>query len=128
MKDDSTITSLHHPGMILDPLTEIARDGARQMLAVALKAEAASFIAQFSEELLPEGRQRIVRHGAGPERIIQKDRAGPCAAAEGARSCDGDGARGEDPVHLEHPAEMGAALEEPRCSAAGPLSARRLDR
>ncbi|MDN5782998.1 MAG: IS256 family transposase [Luteimonas sp.] len=71
MKDDSTITSLHQPGSIIDPLTELARDGARQMLAAAIKAEAASFIAQFNEELLPDGRQRIVRHGAGPERTIQ---------------------------------------------------------
>lgn len=71
MKDDTTITALHQPGSILDPLTEIARDGARQMLMAALKAEAASFVAQFSEELLPDGRQRVVRHGAGPERMIQ---------------------------------------------------------
>ena len=71
MKDDITITPLHQPGSIVDPLTEIARDGACRMLAVALKAEAASFIAQFSEELLPDGRQRVVLHGAGPERTIQ---------------------------------------------------------
>ena len=71
MKDDTTITPFHQPGSIIDPLTEIAREGARQMLMVALKAEAASFVAQFAEELLPDGRQRVVRHGTGPERIIQ---------------------------------------------------------
>lgn len=71
MKDDSTITSLRQPGTIVDPLTEIAREGARQMLMAALKAEAASFVAQFAEERLPDGRQRVVRHGAGPERTIQ---------------------------------------------------------
>lgn len=71
MKEDTTITALHQPGSILDPLTEIAREGARQMLMAALKAEAASFVAQFSEELLPDGRQRVVRHGTGPERMIQ---------------------------------------------------------
>ena len=47
MTDDTTITPLHQPGSILDPLTEIAREGARQMLAAALRAEAASFVAQF---------------------------------------------------------------------------------
>ena len=52
--DDTTITPLHQPGSIIDPLTEIARDGARQMLAAALKAEAASFVAQFSDERLLE--------------------------------------------------------------------------
>ena len=71
MKEDTTITPLHQPGSIVDPLTEIAREGARQMLMAALKAEAASFVAQFGEELLPDGRQRVVRHGAGPERMIQ---------------------------------------------------------
>jgi putative transposase len=71
MKDDTTITPLHQPGSILDPLTEIAREGARQMLAAALRAEATSFVAQFADELLPDGRQRVVRHGTGPERLIQ---------------------------------------------------------
>lgn len=71
MRDDTTITPLHQPGTILDPLTEIAREGARQMLAAALRAEATSFVAQFADERLPDGRQRVVRHGAGPERMIQ---------------------------------------------------------
>ena len=71
MKTDTTITELHQPGTILDPLTEIARDGARQMLMAALKAEAAGFVAQFAEERLPDGRQRVVLHGAGPERTVQ---------------------------------------------------------
>jgi putative transposase len=71
MKDNTTITPFHHPGAILDPLTEIARDGARQMLAAAIRSEAVSFVAQFSEERLPDGRQRVVHHGAGPERTIQ---------------------------------------------------------
>lgn len=71
MRDDTTITPLHQPGSILDPLTEIAREGARQMLAAALKAEAASFVAQLIDERLPDGRQRVVRHGTGPERTIQ---------------------------------------------------------
>ncbi|MCA1334223.1 IS256 family transposase [Pseudooceanicola marinus] len=71
MEDDTTITPFHQPGSVIDPLTEIARDGARQMLAAALKAEAASFVAQFAEERLPDGRQRVVHHGTGPERSIQ---------------------------------------------------------
>lgn len=71
MRDDTTITPLHQPGSILDPLTEIAREGARQMLAAALQAEAASFVAQLIDERLPDGRQRVVRHGTGPERTIQ---------------------------------------------------------
>lgn len=71
MKDDSTMIPFQHAGLMTDPLTEIAREGARRMLAAALKAEADSFVAQFGAELLPDGRQRLVRHGAGPERVIQ---------------------------------------------------------
>ena len=41
------------------------------MLAEALKAEADAFVASFAEELLPDGRQRVVRHGYGPERSVQ---------------------------------------------------------
>ena len=41
------------------------------MLAAALHAEADAFIAQHAEETLPDGRQRVVRHGCGPERSIQ---------------------------------------------------------
>ena len=71
MNDDTTISPLHQPGSILDPLTEIAREGARQMLAAALKAEAANFVARFADERLSDGRQRVVHHGTGPERTIQ---------------------------------------------------------
>ena len=70
MNDYTTITSLHQPGEILDPLTEIAREGARQMLAAALRAEAASFVASFTVARLPDGRQRVVHHGTGPARMI----------------------------------------------------------
>jgi len=71
MDGNITITALHQPGWTVDPLTEIAREGARQMLLAALKAEAASFIARFGKKLLSDGRQRVVRHGTGPERTIQ---------------------------------------------------------
>lgn len=71
MKGDATITPLHQPGTILDPLTGIAREGARQMLAAALKAEAASVVAGFTYEASPDGRQRVVHHGTGPARMIR---------------------------------------------------------
>ena len=71
MTDDTMIIPFRQPGSVIDPLTEIARDGVRRMLMAALKAEADGFVARFSEDLLADGRQRIVRHGAGPERVIQ---------------------------------------------------------
>jgi transposase-like protein len=71
MTKDTDIIALRQPESVDDPLTEIARDGARRMLAAALRAEADAFIAQHVEEVLPDGRQRVVRHGYGPERSIQ---------------------------------------------------------
>lgn len=79
MTDDTAIIPFRQPGSVIDPLTEIARDGARRMLMAALKSEADGFVARFSEDLLDDGRQRIVRHGAGPERVIQA-RIGPSEA------------------------------------------------
>lgn len=71
MKEDRSIIPFRHAESIDDPLTEIAREGARRMLAEALKAEADAFVASFADEMLPDGRQRVVRHGYGPERSVQ---------------------------------------------------------
>ena len=71
MDEDTTILPFRQSEMIVDPLTELAREGARRMLAEALKAEADAFVASFANEQLEDGRQRIVRHGFGPERQIQ---------------------------------------------------------
>ena len=71
MEKTTDIIPLRQPESVEDPLTEIARDGARRMLAAALRAEADAFVAQHAEEILPDGRQRVVRHGYGPKRSIQ---------------------------------------------------------
>ena len=71
MKDDTTILPFRQSETITDPLTELARQGARRMLAEALKAEADAFVASFADERLDDGRQRVVRHGFGPERQSQ---------------------------------------------------------
>ncbi len=59
-----------------NPLTEIAREGARRMLASAMEAEIRVVLGQFAEERLPEGRMRVVQHGYGPEREIQTGTGG----------------------------------------------------
>lgn len=71
MKEDTTVIPFRHADSIDDPLTELAREGARRMLAEALKAEADAFVASFADDVLPDGRQRVVRHGYGPERLVQ---------------------------------------------------------
>ena len=71
MSKDSTVIRLRQPEAIDDPLTELAREGARRMLAQVLIAEADSFVAMWKALKLPDGRDRVVRHGHGPRRAIQ---------------------------------------------------------
>jgi len=47
--------------MYRGPLTDTARDGARRMLATALRAEADAFVTQYAKEIRPDGRYRVVR-------------------------------------------------------------------
>ena len=71
MSRDSTVIALRQPNTIDDPLTEVAREGARRMLAQVLIAEADAFVAMWKDIKLPDGRDRVVRHGHGPQRAIQ---------------------------------------------------------
>lgn len=71
MSIDSTVIAFRQPDAIDDPLTELAREGARRMLAQVLIAEADAFVAMWKDVKLADGRDRIVRHGHGPHRAIQ---------------------------------------------------------
>src|SRR5438874_10254957 len=71
MSRDTTVVAFRQPEAIDDPLSELAREGARRMLAQVLIAEADSFVARWKDLKLPDGRDRIVRHGHGPHRAIQ---------------------------------------------------------
>ncbi len=71
MSRDTTVIAFRQPDIIDDPLTELAREGARRILAQVLIAEADAFVAMWKDERLPDGRDRIVRHGHGPHRAIQ---------------------------------------------------------
>jgi len=68
---DNTVTPLVHPGEFTDMLTDVLRSGARQLLAHAVEAEVESFIEEYADHRLEDGRARIVRHGHLPERDIQ---------------------------------------------------------
>ena len=69
MTEDSVV-ALHHPGMTADPLTEVLRAGARELLAQAIEAEVAAVLAAHEHLKTEDGRRRLVRHGHGPERAI----------------------------------------------------------
>ncbi len=71
MTSTTTVVSLRQPDEIDDPLTAVLRSGARRLLAQAIEAEADAFLAAMKGERLPDGRERVVRHGHGPERLVQ---------------------------------------------------------
>jgi transposase-like protein len=88
------VISYRQKDEIDDPLTEILRAGARRLIAQAVEAEFETFLASNAELVLPDGRQRVVRHGYDPVRSIQtgigpvdvqKPKARDRGAAEGAR-------------------------------------------
>ena len=56
MSRDTTVIRFRQPDAIDDPLTELAREGARRMLATALIAEADGFVALWKDLKLPDGR------------------------------------------------------------------------
>jgi putative transposase len=68
---DTTVIPLRQPDTIEDPLTAVLRSGARRLLAQAIEAEAEAFLAEMKGARLPDGRDRVVRHGHAPERLVQ---------------------------------------------------------
>jgi putative transposase len=71
MNETSNIVRLRQPDEIDDPLTNVLRSGARQLLAQAVELEAEAFLAAMKDLKLADGRDRLVRHGHGPARAIQ---------------------------------------------------------
>ena len=71
MTSNSSVVPLRQPDTIEDPLTAILRSGARRLLAQAIEAEADAFLATMKGMQLADGRDRVVRHGRGPERQVQ---------------------------------------------------------
>ena len=54
-----------------DPLTELLRLGARELIAQAVEAELQALLDIHVQRRLPDGRQAVVRNGYLPERTIQ---------------------------------------------------------
>lgn len=68
---NTTVIPLRQPATIDDPLTEVLRVGARELLAKAVEAEVEEFLAAHAGLRTADGHQRVVRHGHGPERQVQ---------------------------------------------------------
>ena len=90
--NENSVVSLRQKDEIDDPLTEILRTGARKLIVQAVEIEFGTFLALNAGLVLPDGRQRVVRHGHDPVRTIQtgigpvevqkpkaRDRAAPAA-------------------------------------------------
>ena len=67
---DATVVKLLQPGSFTDPLTEVLRNGARALLAQAIEAEVAEFLAKHADLKTVAGLRRVVRHGHLPEREV----------------------------------------------------------
>jgi putative transposase len=67
---NDNVFKLIQPGAFDDQLTEILRQGARTLLAQAVDAEVADFLAKHADLKTEDGRQRVVRHGHLPEREV----------------------------------------------------------
>jgi transposase-like protein len=94
MTSDSTVVPLRQPEETEDPLTAVLRSGARRLLAQAVEAEAEAFLATMKAMRLPDGRERVVRHGLGPERLVQTG-IGPVAVRRVKLRDRGAGPEGE---------------------------------
>jgi len=71
LKND-TVFDLQAPAEpVVDVLTEALRQGSRQLLAQAVEAEVAEFLASHADLVDDDGRRLIVRNGHLPERDIQ---------------------------------------------------------
>jgi putative transposase len=70
MNETTNILTFRQPSAVDDPLTEILRNGARDLLAKAVEIELQTFLETTAELKLPDGRARVVRHGHGPARQI----------------------------------------------------------
>lgn len=78
---NDNVTKLIQPGAFEDPLTQVLRDGARTLLAQAVEAEVAEFLAKHAGLKTQDGRARVVRHGHLPEREVMTG-IGPVAVRQ----------------------------------------------
>src|SRR5215475_8174401 len=78
---NDNVVQLNQPGAFQDQLTEVLRRGARDLLAQAVEAEVAEFLARHAALKTDDGRTRVVRHGHLPEREVMTG-IGPIAVRQ----------------------------------------------
>ena len=70
---NNNVFNLIQPGAFDDQLTEIPRQGARRLLAQAVEAEVADFLAKHADLKTGDGRHRVAHRvvGIAHERIVR---------------------------------------------------------
>lgn len=53
-----------------DPLTDLLRSGAKDLIKQPVEAELASMLSEYKDHTLPDGRQAVVRNGYLPKRTL----------------------------------------------------------
>lgn len=89
---------------------EIVRAGARQMLAAALQAEVAAYIAQFADQVNEHGRRLVVRNGGHHERAVLAAAGAVCVKSPSQRPAHRPGHRRATAVLVRDPAGPGAQV------------------
>lgn len=69
--DETTIVEFSGRDAVTDPLTDLLRKGARELLQAAVEAERDAFLAEFAERRTSDDRAAVVRSGYHPERAVQ---------------------------------------------------------
>jgi len=69
--EESNIVEISGRDGISDPLTDLLRKGARQLLQSAIETELETFLGQFAGRKSSAGHAAVVRNGHHPERAVQ---------------------------------------------------------
>ena len=90
--EENTVVAFRSPSDFQeDPLTDVLRTGARQLLSQAVEAEVATFLEAHGALVDEAGHRRVVRNGYLPERAIQTG-IGPVRVRQPRVRDRGDGA------------------------------------
>src|SRR5437763_13056607 len=109
MNTPTNVVHLRQPEELEDPLTDILRSGARRLLAQAVELEAETFLAGMQARKLPDGRDRLVRHGYGPERAAHPRRYRQAAPGQSPQTHLIDEERGKRGLHVTPPVTINTA-------------------
>jgi transposase-like protein len=66
-----TVNGSNEPSVGLDPLTDLLRTGAKELITQAVEAELANLLDHYDDVRLCDGRKAVVRNGYLPERTVQ---------------------------------------------------------